>query len=122
MAKKVLICDDEIYVRELVSSVVVREGYEALTADNGNTSLEMAWREAPDLIILDLRMPGKTGFEVCEELKKKAKTKNTYIIILTGSWLDLNTTWDREARPDCVITKPFAPRKLRQKLHEVLDN
>ena len=122
MNKKVLICDDEFYVRELVKKLVQREGYEALLAENGEEGLNIACQNMPDLIILDLTMPGKSGYEVCETLKKLSQTKNIFIIVLTGNLLEMDDKWKKMTKPDYVITKPFIPQKLRSKLHEVLDN
>lgn len=122
MAKKVLICDDEIYIRELVNKVVKKEGYETLVAQSGFEGLSLACEELPDLIILDLTMPGTSGYEICNTLKRQSETEKIYIIVLTGNLLEMDDKWKGIAKPDYVITKPFAPSKLRRKLHEVLDH
>ncbi|MDH3973449.1 MAG: response regulator [Deltaproteobacteria bacterium] len=121
MAKKVLICDDEISVRELIKKIVQREGYEALLAKDGDESIDMACHNAPDLIILDLTMPGKTGYDVCMALKRQSLTKDIYIIVLTGNLLEMDDKWKKMTKPDFLFTKPVIPRQLRMKLHEVLD-
>jgi len=84
MAKKVLVCDDEPYILESVSYVVQQEGYLALAAENGEEALRLARTEMPDVMILDIWMPGKDGNTVCRELKSNPTTRRVYIIMLTA--------------------------------------
>ncbi len=121
MNKKVLICDDEPFILESVKHVVKREGYETITAEDGLKGVELAKREIPDLMILDVMMPGKTGYEVCKILKSEAGTKDIFVIILTARGQELDEKLGLEAGADEYMTKPFSPRKLRQRLHEILD-
>ena len=121
MNKKVLICDDEPFILESVRHVVTREGYEAITAVDGLKGIDLAQKEKPSLIILDVMMPGKTGYEVCKILKEEPETKGIFIIILTARGQELDEKLGLEAGADEYLTKPFSPRKLRQRLHEILD-
>ena len=122
MAKKVLICDDELYILEAVQYVVRRGGFKPLIAMNGEEAIAIAQKEAPDLMILDITMPLKNGFEVCSLLKSDPKTKGIYIIMLTAKGYDTDSSKSLESGADEFITKPFSPRKLQQRLYEILGN
>ena len=120
MAKKVLICDDEPYIIESLSYVAKREGFEVIIAEDGEEGLNKAKAVNPDLIFLDVMMPKKSGFEVCEQLKKDENTKGIYIIILTARGEESDERRGIEVGADEYITKPFSPRKLSARLHEIL--
>jgi len=100
---------------------VKREGYETITAEDGLKGVELAKSEIPDLMILDVMMPGKTGYEVCKIIKDDSNTKDIFVIILTARGQELDEKLGLEAGADEYMTKPFSPRKLRQRLHEILD-
>ena len=119
--KKVLICDDEPYILESVSFIVKEEGYEVLTAEDGNEGLRLLRSERPDLVLLDIMMPGKTGFEVCREVKADKSMCSTYVILLTAMGQDRDMEDGYQSGADEYITKPFSPRALRRRLHELLD-
>jgi two-component system alkaline phosphatase synthesis response regulator PhoP len=121
MAKTVLICDDEPYILESVSYVVRGEGYRVLLADNGEDALRMARSESPDVMILDISMPRKDGNSVCMELKANGITRGIYIIILTARGQERDMHEGYRCGADEFMTKPFSPRSLRRRLHEVLD-
>ena len=121
MSKKVLICDDEPFILESVKHVVKREGFDTITAEDGLKGLELAKREIPDLMILDVMMPEKTGYEVCKIIKDDSITRGIFVIILTARGQELDEKLGLEAGADEYMTKPFSPRKLRQRLHEILD-
>ena len=120
MAKKVLICDDEPYIIESLSYLVKREGYEVITAEDGEEGLSKAREVLPDLVFLDVMMPKKSGFEVCRQLKKDEKTKGIHTIILTARGEELDERRGKEAQADEYLTKPFSPRKLSARIHEIL--
>jgi two-component system, OmpR family, alkaline phosphatase synthesis response regulator PhoP len=121
MPKKVLVADDELYILEAVSCVVGQEGYRVLTAEDGETALRLARSEMPDLMILDISMPKKNGNEVCSELKSDAATSNIYIIALTARGQEREMQESYQCGIDEYMTKPFSPRSLRKRLHELLD-
>lgn len=120
MTKRILICDDEPYILESVSYVARAEGYEVLTAEDGEAALAAARRERPDLIVLDLMMPRRNGFEVCEALKHDPDTRGIHVIILTARGQEIDRQRGAEVGADEYLTKPFSPRKLRQRLLEIL--
>ena len=119
--KKVLICDDEPYILESVSFIVREEGYQVLTAGDGEQALQVLSSERPDLVLLDIMMPGKSGFEVCRELKADESMRGTYVILLTAMGQDRDMEDGYQSGADEYMTKPFSPRSLRRRLHELLD-
>lgn len=119
MPKKVLICDDEPYILESVSYVARKEGCEIFTAEDGAEALEVARAEKPDLILLDLMMPKKNGFEVCNELRNDPELKDTYVIILTARGQEADQHEAIRTGANEYLTKPFSPRALQQKIHDV---
>lgn len=120
MAKKVLICDDEPYILESVSYVAREAGFEVLTAEDGEQALRLAREQRPDLMFLDLMIPRMNGFQVCRALKQDPATSRIHVIILTARGQELDRIKGKEVGADDYFTKPFSPRKLRQRLHEVL--
>jgi DNA-binding response OmpR family regulator len=120
MPKTVLICDDEAYILESVSYVVRKEGFNVITAEDGEQALALARQHTPDLMFLDVEMPKKTGYEVSAALKGDPGTKQIYIIMLTARGQAADEKRGYEAHVNEYITKPFSPRKLAKRLHEIL--
>src|SRR5262245_49092872 len=118
--KKVLICDDEPHILEAVAYVARKEGYVVLTAEDGEQALRLARAERPGLVLLDLNMPIKSGYQVCEEIKSDAVIRDTYVIMLTAKGQESDRARGMAAGADDYITKPFSPRKLRQRMVEIL--
>lgn len=118
--KKVLICDDEPHILESVAYVARKGGYMVLTAENGEEALAVARRERPGLMLLDLNMPLKSGYQVCEELKGDPETRSIYVILLTAKGQESDRARGQAAGADEYITKPFSPRKLGQRMSEIL--
>ena len=118
--KKVLICDDEPHILESVAYVARKEGYMVLTAQDGETALRLAREERPGLVLLDLNMPVKSGYQVCEEIKNDPQTRETYVIMLTAKGQESDRAKGVAAGADEYITKPFSPRKLRLRITEIL--
>ncbi|HYM10227.1 MAG TPA: response regulator [Bryobacterales bacterium] len=119
--KKVLVCDDELHILESVTYVVREEGYAVVTAEDGEQALRVAQAEKPDLMLLDVMMPKKNGFEVCGALKADPLTHGIYIILLTSMGQERDAEQGYQSGADEYMTKPFSPRSLRKKLHELLD-
>lgn len=121
--KKILIVDDQSEVRELVSVTLEDETYEILTAANGFEALEVARRELPALMLLDVMMPrSPTGFEICQRLKSDTHTRDIYIIMLTSQGHEHDKRAGFEAGADDYFVKPFSPLELMQKVDEVLSS
>ena len=122
MKKRVLVCDDEPYIVESVSYVVRKAGFEVETAEDGEEALAVAQKSRPDLIFLDIMMPKISGYEVCRRLKEDPATRGAYIVMLTARGQDEDERKALDMGADEFMTKPFSPRKMRAKLHEVLGN
>ncbi len=118
--KKVLIADDELHVQASVSYIVRQAGYEVITADDGEEAVERAYSRKPDLIVLDIMMPKKNGFEVCKALRRNDALRETYIILLTARGQDSDVDRGLELGANEYITKPFSPIKLQQKIKDLL--
>jgi CheY-like chemotaxis protein len=121
MAKKIMIADDEEMIRNLVKVSLREDDYEILEARDGLEALNLAKEKMPDLIILDIMMPGMVGYIVCKELKNNPETKKIIIFFLTSrsSTFSIKTTIEN-AGGDGLINKPFDPLELRQKIKKAL--
>ncbi|MBK6633433.1 MAG: response regulator transcription factor [Chitinophagaceae bacterium] len=115
--KKILIADDEPDILEIIQYNLQNEGYEVYTAKNGNEALDMAKRFNPDLIILDIMMPGKNGIEVCNLLRLQPAFKETLIIFLTALSDEGTEVKGLESGADDYIAKPVSPKVLVSKVN-----
>lgn len=110
--KRILIADDEPDILEIVSYNLTKEGYEVYTAKNGDEALERAKQLNPDLIILDIMMPKKTGVEVCAILRSQAIFQETLIIFLTALNDETSHVKGLETGADDYVSKPISPKVL----------
>lgn len=115
--KKILIADDEPDILEIIQFNLQQEGYEVLTARNGDEALELAKKHLPSLIILDIMMPGKNGIEVCKILRMQPAFRDTLIIFLTALSDEMTELKGLESGADDYITKPVSPRILVTKVN-----
>ena len=115
--KKILIADDEPDILEILSFNLQNEGYEIITAKNGDDALDKAKQYKPDLIILDVMMPGKTGIEVCNILRSQPLFNPTLIIFLTAMSDESAEITGLETGADDYITKPVSPKVLTSKVN-----
>lgn len=121
MAKmNVLIVEDETDILQLLKYNVESAGFEVSTAEDGYEALSLAKRQLPDLILLDLMIPGLDGFEVCRELKRNAETKHIPIIMLTAKGEEIDRIVGLELGADDYVVKPFSPRELNLRIRAVL--
>jgi two-component system phosphate regulon response regulator PhoB len=122
IVKKILIVDDQPAVRELVSVTLEIGPYQIRTAENGDQALAVAREYMPDLILLDIQMPGGTldGVEVCRALKSAETTKSIYIIMLTAKGQDWDKQIGYEAGANDYFVKPFSPLELMNKVEAIL--
>ena len=107
---KILIADDEPDILEIIQYNLTREGYQVLTAKDGDDALMKAKSFLPDLIILDIMMPNKNGVEVCEILRKQTAFKDTLIIFLTALSDEGSQVKGLETGADDYISKPVSPK------------
>ncbi len=121
MAKeRILVVDDEEDILELVRFNLAREGYVLICATSGEKTLEIARKEHPDLLVLDLMLPGIDGLEVAKILKNDVKTKDIPIIMLTAKGEEADIVTGLELGADDYVTKPFSPRVLVARVRAAL--
>ena len=118
--KRILVVDDERDITEMVAFNLGRNGYDVLTSDTGTDALEVARREVPDLIVLDLMLPGLDGTEVTRRLKADAKTARIPIIMLTAKGEETDVVVGLTLGADDYVTKPFSMKILLARLGTVL--
>lgn len=118
--KTILIIEDETDLAELVSFNLEKEGYRPLTAPDGPSGLESVRHNSPDLILLDLMLPGMSGMEICKILKSRDKTASIPIIMLTAKGEEIDRVVGFEVGADDYIVKPFSPRELLLRIKAVL--
>ncbi|HEX15964.1 MAG TPA: response regulator transcription factor [Deltaproteobacteria bacterium] len=125
MAKKILIVDDDPDLVEAVSSILESKGYDVVAAYGGVEGLEKAKTERPDLIVLDVMMPDKDGYQVCKELKADPEYRSIPILLLTAVVSKISTTrytqqMGMETEADDYIDKPVEPEVLVQRIEALL--
>jgi len=122
MAKaKILVVDDEIYIVHILDFSLGMEGYEVVTALDGEQALQKVKTEQPDLIVLDIMMPKLDGYETCKQLKSDPATKHIPVILLSAKGLNVDQRLGFDVGADDYITKPFSPRKLVERVNALLD-
>ncbi|MDP2898825.1 MAG: response regulator [bacterium] len=118
--EKILVVDDEEDILELVRYNLAKNGYKTVCAGTGENALKAAKLESPDLIILDLMLPGLDGLEVCRILKADSRTSAIPIVMLTAKGEEADVVAGLELGADDYVTKPFSPRILLARLRAVL--
>lgn len=118
--EKVLIVDDEEHIVELLKFNLVNAGYKVITANNGLDALKLTKENNPDLLLLDLMLPGMDGLDVCKEIKRNNESSHTSIIMLTAKGEELDKILGLELGADDYITKPFSIRELLARVKAVL--
>lgn len=123
MSKKILIADDNTFNRELLQDALKRfktYGVTILTTENGPKTYETAKAEKPDLLLLDIMMPGMSGYEICEKLKADPEFKNTYIIMVSARTQQEDRLQAAKVGADEYVTKPYDIRLIRERVQKVL--
>jgi DNA-binding response OmpR family regulator len=115
MTVKILVADDEASIREVVQLYLEREGYTVHTAADGDTALEIEAETRPDLLILDIMLPGRSGWEICRSL-----TRRVPVIFLTAKSTEADKITGFSLGADDYVTKPFSPRELVARVKAVL--
>jgi len=118
--QKILIVEDERDIADLVGFNLERAGYEVLKAHDGITGAEMAIQRRPDLVILDLMLPGKDGYAVFKELRRDTRSRDIPVIMLTARAQTEDRIQGLEAGADDYLTKPFSPKELMLRVQAVL--
>jgi DNA-binding response OmpR family regulator len=118
---KVLVVDDEKDIAHIVKTTLELEGITTITASNGREAIELAVKENPDLILLDVMMPEMNGWDVFRHLKKNMKTKNIRICMLSAKALIEDLEMGKRLGVSDYITKPFEPSELVEKVKKIID-
>ena len=118
--KKILVADDELYILRSIALVLEEEGYQVFMATDGEEALRLALKETPDLIILDIKMPKKSGIEVNLRLREDKQRKNIPIIILTAIGKEVPDREGWELNYVDYITKPFSPYDIVERVNRIL--
>jgi CheY-like chemotaxis protein len=120
MTPTILVCDDEDVLRALVRASLDNGAYRIVEAANGDEALELAQSERPDLIVIDMMMPGRTGVEVVAALREDETQADTLVIMLTARAQVADREAAQGAGADLYLTKPFSPIALAAAVEELL--
>ena len=118
MAEKILVADDEQEIRELLENFLTHQGYEVVLASDGNQALQLASEENPQVIILDVKMPGLDGLEVCKRLKEQEQTRLIPVIVITG--FEDNKIEALNLGADDFVNKPFDMAEISARVKSAL--
>ncbi|HEY3363501.1 MAG TPA: response regulator transcription factor [Symbiobacteriaceae bacterium] len=117
MPERILVVDDEESIVQLIAYNLRRAGYEVITTGDGEAALRLARTESPDLVILDLMLPGMDGFDVCKEIRKESDLP---ILMLTARSEEIDRVIGFEIGADDYVAKPFSPRELVGRVKAIL--
>jgi two-component system alkaline phosphatase synthesis response regulator PhoP len=112
MVKKILVIEDDPATQRLVDYSLKQEGYEVITAANGPDGVQKALGELPDLVILDVMLPGLDGFEVCYQLRAEPSTAKLPILMFSARAQEIDKDTGRRVGADDYLTKPSAPEEI----------
>lgn len=120
MATRILIADDEQNIVISLEFLMKREGFEVSIAQDGAEAIEKIRSEMPDLVLLDVMMPKKSGFEVCQEIKSDPALQSVRILMLTAKGRDTEVAKGLALGADAYMTKPFSTRELVERVRSML--
>jgi DNA-binding response OmpR family regulator len=120
MTARILIADDEPNIVISLEYLMKREGHEVLIARDGQQAIDAILRDRPDLVLLDVMMPLKTGFEVCQAVRANDAVKDTPILMLTAKGRETDVAKGLGVGATAYMTKPFSTREMAQKVRELL--
>jgi DNA-binding response OmpR family regulator len=120
VSKTILIADDEPNIVAALEFVLQRSGYDVHVARNGDEALKLVEQARPDLVLLDVMMPVKSGYEVCKRIRERDDGRQTKIIMLSAKGRDAEVSKGLAIGADLYITKPFSTRDLMDKVRELL--
>ena len=117
---KILIAEDEPDIRELVAFTLRFAGHVVVTASNGEEAVQLAAREFPDLILMDVRMPRMTGYDACRAMKANSELKDIPVVFLSAKGQESEIQTGLEAGAEEYLLKPFAPDQLTDRVRAIL--
>lgn len=119
--QKIMVVDDEPHLVRSLTFILEKAGYNVSSASNGEEALSKIQQSKPDLVFLDVMMPKKNGYAVCEEIKKSPELKDIYVIILTAKGQETDRAQGLKAGADEFITKPFSPLEIVARVKKILE-
>lgn len=120
MAKKILIADDEPNIVTALEFLLQRNGYEVLIARDGDAALKAIEGERPDLVLLDIMMPVRSGYEVCKRIREHPEWAAIKVVMLSAKGRDAEVTKGMAMGADLYVTKPFSTRELMDQIKGLL--
>jgi len=117
---KILVVEDDHDIAQLLAITMKKAGFEVAVSENGYDALNLIRRHPPDLLILDLMIPGIDGFEVCKEMKRESRTAAVPVLILTARSEEIDRIIGLELGADDYVVKPFSPRELLLRVRAIL--
>jgi len=118
--EKILVVDDEEHIQELIKFNLEKSGYKVICADNGIDAIKLAKEQMPQMMLLDLMLPGMDGLDVCKEIRKDSNMSNMPIIMITAKGEEIDKIIGLELGADDYITKPFSVRELVARIKAIL--
>ena len=119
--KRILVVDDEIYIVHILEFTLTMEGYEVLTAADGEEALRRLEQDRPDLVVLDVMMPKVDGYEVLRRIRADEDFRQMPVILLSAKGRPMDRETGLEIGADDYIVKPFSPRRLLEKIQNLLE-
>lgn len=120
--RKLLLADDSITIQKVVNLTFADEGIEVISVSDGNSAMDKLREDLPDLVLVDINMPGLNGYEICEKIKQSENGKKTPVILLVGSFEPFDENEARRVGADAYLTKPFQSiSQLVEKVNDLLD-
>jgi len=120
MTKKILVADDEPNIVTALEFLLQRNGFEVQVARNGEEALNLIAISRPDLVLLDVMMPLKSGYEVCKRIRERPEWSHVKVVMLSAKGRDAEVARGLETGADLYITKPFSTRELVAKIKQLL--
>ncbi|HEY8889597.1 MAG TPA: response regulator transcription factor [Clostridium sp.] len=118
--EKILVVDDEEHIQELIKFNLEKSGYKVICADNGIDAIKLAKEQMPQIMLLDIMLPGMDGLDVCKEIRKDSNMSNMPIIMITAKGEEIDKIIGLELGADDYITKPFSVRELVARIKAIL--
>ena len=119
--QKILVVEDDVSLLKLESILLTTRGYQVFSKDNGKDALECVEKEMPDLVLLDIMLPGIDGFEVCRQIKSNPLTSHILVVLLTAKRAREDVAMGKEVKADGYITKPFQTAMVIKSIQELLN-
>ncbi len=114
----ILVVDDSVTDQQVISGSLQREGYTVFTVSNEQDALKKINQQAPDLIVLDVVLPDRSGFEICRDLKESEATKHIPIVLCSSKGSNMDKFWGKQQGADAYVTKPVDAKELLQAIRQ----